>query len=94
MTHGHPHCSDCINLLCNGTLWERGIEWKIKMGRENQIFILSFLIFFPIKSRHSPKTPSHHTPKQYGPHVCVPKHAFYLVKSSCGFPNAGGELDI
>lgn len=45
---------DCINLLCNGTLRERGIEWKIKMGRENQIFILSFFfvsLFFTIKKK-------------------------------------------
>lgn len=59
MTHGHSHRSDCINLLCNGTLWERGIEWKIKMGRENQIFILSFSTPPPsIKSRRPVKAPT------------------------------------
>lgn len=46
MTHGHPHCSDCINLLCNGTLWERGIEWRREMEGENEIFIPSSLKVF------------------------------------------------
>lgn len=64
MTHGQSHCSDCINLLCNRTLWERGIEWKIKMGRENQIFILSFLKNVSIKAETPWKHDNSYNPKQ------------------------------